>query len=189
MHRREVVTALSGALALPVLARLPPDLLSRGRLAHTEAARSLLKFFDPHQRETVTTVAELIIPATDTPGAREAGVGGFIELIVGSWYKDEERRAFLQGLADLDRRSQAAFGGAFVRGTPAQQSALLTTLEAESRKMPKHDGPAPFFSRIKSLTISGYYTSRLGMRDALHYEVIPGSYDGCIPLPAWERPR
>ncbi len=182
MHRREAVAALGGILALPALRRLPADPLARARVAHEQAARIPPDFFNPHQRETVTTVAELIIPATDTPGAREAGVGGFIELIVGSWYTDLDRDAFLQGLRGLDEQSRAAFGADFLGGTPGQQVDLLTALEAEARRNPASQRPTPFFSRIKSLTISGYYTSELGMRDELHYEVIPGSYDGCVPL-------
>ena len=84
------------------------------------------------QSELVAAVAEHIIPATDTPGARAAGVHRFIDAILGDYYKAEERKRFLDGLATLDTRAQKEHGKTFLQSTAQQQLALLTAMDAES---------------------------------------------------------
>jgi gluconate 2-dehydrogenase gamma chain len=135
MDRREVVRLLAGAVAVPVLSRYSAEeLLAFGRRLNSRAAAqpASLDFFDPHQRATVAALAERIIPETDTPGARAAGVPAFIELIVAEHYKDEERARFLAGLTELDARSRPAFGRDFIETTPAEQNRILSALEDEA---------------------------------------------------------
>jgi hypothetical protein len=84
------------------------------------------------QLELVATLAEHIIPRTDTPGARDAGVERFVDSILSDYYAAAERQRFLDGLADVDARARKAHGRAFLEVTPAQQVALLTALDAES---------------------------------------------------------
>jgi gluconate 2-dehydrogenase gamma chain len=86
----------------------------------------------PTQSELVATLAEHIIPTTDTPGARAAGVHRFVDTILTDYYASEERKRFLSGLADIDARAQKAHGGSFLKATPQQQVALLTALDGES---------------------------------------------------------
>lgn len=182
MDRRATLRLL-GAAALPALADLSPDKLfalsndlhERARDPHRTSA------LDEHQRATVDQISELIIPATDTPGARAAGVAALIDVIVGEWYRDEERAAFLRGLQGVDERSQADFGRQFIELAEPQQTAILTGLEAEARAMPR-GAPTPFFSRIKDLTLFGYYTSEIGVRQELGVVFMPGRYDGAAPV-------
>ena len=89
------------------------------------------------QSELVATIAEHIIPATDTPGARAAGVHRFVDVILTDYYKAEERGRFLAGLADVDERAQKAHGATFLKATPKQQVALLTAWDAESYPPPR----------------------------------------------------
>ena len=188
MQRREMVR-LFGVATVPALAGLTPErLLALGRDAHRgrghggTGARGQ-GAFDEHQRATVDTLAECIMPATDTPGARAAGVAGFIEVIVAEWYHEDERAAFLRGLADVDSRSQADFQKTFVELTAPQQAAILTGMDAESRAMPR-GSPQHFFSRIKGLTLYGYFTSEIGVRQELGEVFMPGRYDGAAPVRA-----
>jgi Gluconate 2-dehydrogenase subunit 3 len=182
MDRRDAVRLL-GATVIPAVADLSPDKLfalardAHGRAAHARRAGLL----DEHQRATIDTIAELIIPATDTPGARAAGVAALIEIIVAEWYRDAERAAFLRGLSDVDSRSQADFAKPFIELAEPQQTAILTGLEAEARAMPR-GSPTPFFSRIKDLTLFGYYTSEIGVRQELGVVFMPGRYDGAAPV-------
>lgn len=182
MDRRELLGLVG--LAAPLLTGLAPaDLHAvalRARRRATEAPRT--DVFDAHQRATVDQISELIMPATDTPGARAAGVIGFIEVIVGEYYNGDERTAFLRGLADADARCQALFAKSLLECTEPQQTAVLTGMDAESRAMPR--GAAQhFFSRIKGLTLYGYYTSEVGQRQELLSTFMPGRYDGAAPLP------
>jgi hypothetical protein len=180
MDRRDLIR-LAG-VAVPTFAGLDPDkLFAALRDVHRRAGGAQRPgAFDDHQRATVDTIAELIMPATDTPGAHAAGVAAFIEIIVGEWYHDDERAAFMRGLADVDARSTTANGRAFVDSTSDQQTALLTALDTESRTAPPL--PQPFFQRIKDLTLSGYYTSEIGIRQELGEVFMPGRYDGAAPV-------
>ena len=112
MERRDALKLLAGAAMLPLLSR---DTLAFFRELHEQLpATSALKTLNPHQDVTITTIAELIIPQTDTPGAKAARVNEFIDLILTEWYDEKERGRFLAGLADVDSRSQKMFGKNFV---------------------------------------------------------------------------
>src|SRR5947209_661031 len=126
MNRREMVRLLSGALAAPLTAGLPAGRLAAlGRSVHARARGRALQVLDPHQSETVATIAEMIIPATDTPGARAARVHEFIDLIVAEWLADDDRGRFLAGLADVDARSRDLFGTDSVAASEPQRGAIL----------------------------------------------------------------
>jgi len=186
MQRREVLRLL-GAVAVPALA-LSPDRLHAlgGSVARRVARGGAVGFFSPDQFRTVDQLAELILPRTDTPGARDAGVARFIEVIVGEWDADADRSAFLDGLTAVDARSAAVGARPFVDLATEQQHAVLAALEAESRTAAPM--PTPFFTRLKALTLYGYYTSEVGIRDELQEVFMPGRFDGEAPLPARARP-
>jgi hypothetical protein len=84
------------------------------------------------QTELVATIAEHIIPATETPGARAAGVHRFVDVILSDYYKEDERKRFLDGLAALDARAEKELGAPFLEASPKRQLALLTSMDAES---------------------------------------------------------
>jgi glucoside 3-dehydrogenase (cytochrome c) hitch-hiker subunit len=171
MDRRAVLQLFGAAAVLPAF-----DLPA--------LRRRPLRILDPHQDATVTAVAELIIPATDTPGAKDAGVTPFIDLLLSDWMPDDSRDRFLAGLTDLDVRARAAFGKAFVDGAPADQVRLLTLLEDEALRIKDQPGahPEPFFHTMKRLTMYGYYSSKVGAEQDQHFDMIPGTYQGCAPL-------
>jgi hypothetical protein len=184
MRRREVLRILGRMAALPALSRLSLDqLYDLGRETHRRLDETpLLRILDLHQHETATAVAELIIPQTDTPGARAARVSEFIDLLLAEWCTAEERTRFLDGLADLDRRSQATGGRAFIEAEARQQVNILSQLEARWLSL-KAAGGKPeedFFHQIKYFTVYGYYTSRVGVEQELHWVAIPGRYDPCL---------
>jgi hypothetical protein len=184
MHRREVLRILGSTAAGSVLSRLSPKgLYALGREAHQRLAqRAALRILDPHQHETVATLAELIIPETDTPGARAAGVSEFIDLMVAEWYTAEEQARFLEGLADVDRRAQAAIGRLFVEARGFDQEQILSELEGELLTLRRGGGKPEecFVYQIKYLTLYGYYTSRVGVEQELHWTAVPGRYDPCL---------
>jgi len=188
MNRRELLRALGTAALLPPLSGLSPGrLVATGRRMHRRARSRDFQVLDPHQSETVATIAELIIPATDTPGARAAQVDRFIDLLLAEWATDDDRASFLKGLADVDARAHAAFGTDFLTATAAQRVTLLTQLDAEAqeRRTAKTDAQPPFFQRMKFLTVFGYCTSEVGATAELRYQTIPGSYDPCTELGRW----
>jgi len=184
MDRRELLGLLGGT----GLASLSPGQGPRldGLIERLRRRISPYRFkaLNPHQAATVTALADAIIPPTDTPGAAEAGVPAFIDVIVGEWYDETERTQFLDGLAELDRRSEAE-GGPFVELDEQAKVVLLSQVEAEAfaRRAAEPDAPTPFWLRFKSLTIYGYYHSPAGSLQELDRPVIPGRFIGCEPLP------
>src|SRR3989454_8969744 len=188
MNRRDLLRSLATAIAIPAISELEPDtMLAVGRRAHRRAGTGGLQVLDPHQSETVATIAEMIIPATDTPGARAAEVHRFIDLLLAEWAPDDDRKQFLEGLADVDARARAASARDFLSATEAQRGTILTALDAEAqeRRKAKGDAPPAFVERMKFLTVYGYCTSEVGATAELHYEAIPGSYSGCTELGRW----
>jgi hypothetical protein len=146
-----------------------------------------------HQDATVKTMAELILPKTDTPGATDVGTSEFIDLMLTEWYDEEDRTRFLNGLADVDARTIALFGRNFVGGTPDQQATILTWLgqkmnaDAEASPHPRRGSRGVsrnFYSMFRSLTLTAYYTSEAGATQELHFQMIPDSHDGCAAVPS-----
>jgi gluconate 2-dehydrogenase gamma chain len=143
------------------------------------------KALDAQQAATVAVLVDCIIPATETPGAAAAGVPKFIDVIVGEWYHPDERTTFLAGLAELDRRSAALGTGRFTELSGDEQVALLEAVESEAFAARKADpsAPTPFWLRLKSLTVYGYYNSAVGSLQELDRPAIPGRFEGCDHLP------
>lgn len=180
MNRRDVLLLLAGTAALP------DKLLAVGQAVHKQLrlGRAGLRAFNPHQSKTVAVIAELIIPETDTPGARAAGVPAFIDVMLVDWADDDHRRTFTAGLANVDERARAAFGKDFIGCSAAQQTQILTDLDLELARLrdKKADTSKNFFQSMKWLTLAGYYTSEIGATSEQHYQVVPGRWEPCYPL-------
>jgi hypothetical protein len=129
-------------------------------------------------------VADTIIPTTDTPGAREAGVGPFMDFMVEQTFDAEELDRFLAGLDEMDSRSLRTVGATFLDATETQRTSVLATMEIEAVALRLEDDNSQphFFTMIKELTLFGYYTSEIGMTEELGWRMIPGSFDGCVDL-------
>jgi|SRR5579863_3266604 len=189
MQRRELFKLLGAGAILPVLG---PELFGVLRAAQPQASYTL-RTLNPHQNATVVQMTDLIIPATDTPGAKAAKVNEFIDVILTEWAEDEDKQHFLDGLAGVDKRSNELFGKDFVDAAPAQQVALLQSMEdvAASERgrremhagntVPKHDQQLKgnFFNVFRGITLHGYYTSEIGFTQELKLEIIPGAQHGC----------
>jgi hypothetical protein len=189
--RRETLRALGGIAALQFFGALgAEELVSVGQRAHALAARrrrGLLgappRALTPAQLEMVAQAAERILPRTDTPGATDAGVADFIDVMLADWYSAAERTRFTNGLAELDARSRKLAGssGDFVHSTELQQIAVLEALDEELHNL-RRSGAAGtnehWFAMLKHLTVWGYYTSRPGIVEELRVDLIPGRYDG-----------
>src|SRR5271165_2419481 len=126
MNRREALQLLATSAAFQLAPRTLLVALREARaLVETPAAARTL---DAHQTATVSAIAELILPRTDTPGATDVGTTAFIDLILTEWSGEPERTRFLAGLADVDARAKALFSHDFVGCSIAQQAEILTGL-------------------------------------------------------------
>jgi hypothetical protein len=130
-------------------------------------------------------VAETIMPATNTPGAKEAKVGEFMTVIVNDCYEAKDQTAFMEGMNALQfKDSKAKMGKTFMEATPAERTAFLTTLDKEAADFQKTKKPTEqkhYFTMLKELTLWGFFSSELGATKVLRYVAVPGKYEGSIP--------
>lgn len=148
-------------------------------------------YLTPERRRIVSAMAEVIIPRTDTPGAIDAGVPQFLEIMIAEWLNEEERDIFETGLADIESRIPSEFGAAFPDLSPEQQLKIMEKLEEASSGSPWWDGgglrsdfmsDAPFICQFKELTIYGFFTSEIGGTQVLRHNPMPMRFDGHFPL-------
>jgi hypothetical protein len=129
------------------------------------------QILDDHQNQTVISLTELLIPATDTPGAKAANVNRYIDLLLADG-PDSERARFLEGLFWLDATAIQQHSSPFVKCTAADQAALLTGFESGAG--PGHE----FFRLAKSMTVMIFYRTQIGFNELNKEGRVPASF-GC----------
>jgi len=129
-------------------------------------------------------IAETIIPATDTPGAKDAKVGEFMQVMVTDCYDEGDQKIFLAGITTVDVVSNKKFQKDFLSLSAEQRKELLTEVDKEAKDYAaskKKEDPNHYFTLMKQLTLLGFFSSEPGATKALRYIAIPGKYEGCIP--------
>jgi glucoside 3-dehydrogenase (cytochrome c) hitch-hiker subunit len=173
LNRREALRRLAaGAVGAATSQIWAETLMARAQDHAQVAARAVAapgwtpRVLTAHQNDTVIAMTELIIPQTDTPGAKAAHVNRFIDWVL-SEAPAVERDAFVSGLAWMDEQSRSRHQKDFVSAAAEQQTALLTRLADEATKAPEDEAGVTFFRAIKSMTISGYYSTQVGLQQEL----------------------
>jgi gluconate 2-dehydrogenase gamma chain len=173
--RREALRRLAaGAIGAAASPTWVQSLTALARThAETHAAQSAMAaqawtptVFTAHQNDAVIALTELIIPATDTPGATAALVNRFIDRVLAD-APSAQREAFLRGLAWIETTSRAEFGQDIAGAGVDRQTALFTRLADDGNHAPGDAPGVELFHAIKSMTISGYYSSEIGLRQEL----------------------
>ncbi len=184
MNRRELL-GLVGALGFSGVRA--EEVLAWATTAQARSASP--ETLSERQLETLDAMSELILPETDTPGARAAGVARFADHMATAWLPAEATETLRRGLDALDAASRERAGVAFAGAGEAVQVDLLRESErrAQERRQgfsasPQRIGRAQFFDLVKWLTLFGYYTSEVGMREELGYRTVPGRWDPCVDV-------
>jgi hypothetical protein len=144
-------------------------------------------FLDEKQGALVAEIAEIMIPRTDTPGAKDVGIPAFIDLILKDAYPKEDQERFIAGLEEFDAQTQTRHGRRFMQLDPTQRQAWVQTVNDTAAAAERsHTGnewlPRPFFMMTKELTLLGYFTSQAGATKVLQYDPVPGPFRGCVAL-------
>lgn len=210
MDRREAVKSVAflmgGALSATTIGVFLDS-------CNSPSANKGANLFSAEQDQIITEIADIIIPNTKTPGAKAAGVGPFIALMIKDCYPENAQKAFVKGLEDIEDRSNKDFGKSFLKISVKDRQQLLGKVrdetvaaqKAENAKS-KPENPAKevldkplaakdkysastpyFFALIRDLTMLGYFSSEIGATQALEYVQIPGRYDGCVDLKPGQR--
>lgn len=135
------------------------------------------RFFTPAQFAVLSEYAEVVMPRTSTPGAKDAGVPQSMDSLMRNW-ASQERQAQFRTLID-------EIGGAgFMKMTPAARTEFARTFDAE--RLSRWE---PVYVKFKELLLTTYYMSEAGATKELRYELIPGKFEGFNELapdsPAW----
>lgn len=128
----------------------------------------------PDQMATLAEMADTILPDTDVPGAKAAGVPDFIALVVESCFPADVRSSFWAGLGAADQSCRVKNGKPFVECNGAERKALFTELQAAAKAAPNPD--TTFWMQLKTLTLHGYFNSETGATRALAYDPVPGAW-------------
>jgi len=181
----QLVAGAVGVAATPVWVQ---SLCAQARAeAHTPAAQAAASatawtpsVLTPRQNEAVIALTELIIPATETPGAKAALVNRFVDHVL-SVADAKDRSEFIRGLTWLDDRCRARAGKDIAAASAAELTSVLTPLAAEGAASADDAPGVAFFHAIKSMTITGYYTSEIGLRQELGDDgrMMLGAFEGC----------
>lgn len=187
MNRREAVRRatflLGGALSMSAFGTFA------GVLNPEEGKSFELKSIES-QEALIAELANTIIPdRKDIPGAKAAGLGPFIVMMMNDCYTADMQNHFAAGLMKVEEVAQNQFKRSFTVLSLKEREELfkLFKKEAEVQKQTNASGGGPvapphFFQLLAELTYLGYYTSEIGATKALRYVHIPGKYEACIPL-------
>jgi hypothetical protein len=148
--------------------------------------------FSPADIAFLDEIAETIVPETQTPGAKAAGVGPFMALMVADCYEASDQQIFHAGMKQLDDASRKATGSPFLSASLEERLSVLQALDREQKSYTdakRPDEPNHYFRMMKELALLGYFTSQIGCTRAQRYVESPGRYDPCTPYtpgsPSW----
>lgn len=181
MKRREAVTGLAVIIGGSMVGS---SLFLTSCKTEEKKAKTSGTDFSPEEVALLDEVAETIIPTTDTPGAKAAGVGAFMKIMVTDCYDEKDQKIFVEGITKLGEASEKQFSKGFMDLDAAQKKTLLTAIDKEMKDYQgkkKDDEPKHYFKMMKDLTLQGYFTSEIGATKALRYVAVPGKYEGCMP--------
>ena len=153
ISRREMIEATAVALAVPFL----------------KVGLRSVGFLTPAEYALLDELSELIIPADEhSPGARAAGVAGYIDARLAESLEPDWQARWRAGLQAVDALSRELNGKALLDATPDQRLAVLTRMAAgeSGPKTPLEH----YFKELKWWTVFGYYTSKIGIHDDQEYK-------------------
>ncbi len=191
MQRRDLLKLIAGATGMAMV--------GGEALAYTLREPVPLKEtgFNEQDVAFINELGEVIIPATDSPGAKAANVGAAIAVIVADCYPPALQTVFRDGLREIDKVSKEKTGKAFLQLTSEERHAMFNELDAEATAYNTARGiyrvaaskpsrwetgseikPPHYFTLLKQLTLFGFFTSETGATKTLRYVPVPGYYDG-----------
>lgn len=195
MERRELLKMIALATGTAVIGG---EYLLSG-CKNTDAGKGIS--FSDADIAFLNEVAETILPKTNTPGAKDAKVAEYMKVMVTDCYTEANQNAFYDGIKQLDEACKKMYQVGFMKASTEQRKSLLIALDKEAKDFQKvksvkekelsekaskeHDkkftfAPNHYFTMMKQLTLSGFFTSEIAATQVLRYVAVPGKFEGCI---------
>jgi gluconate 2-dehydrogenase gamma chain len=189
MNRRELIKKTTMALGYTLSGPTLMGILSGCELRHTLSYTPV--FFTEEQAMIIGDLAEIILPRTDTPGAKDVGVPAFIDSFVKDVYSKEDQDKLIEELKIFNEGSRERYYRLFTECTPDSQALYVNQINQDAIKEAKQESDGwwasnkaerSFILKMKELTILGFFTSEKGATEVLQYNQSPGPFQGCVPL-------
>jgi Gluconate 2-dehydrogenase subunit 3 len=179
MDRRDLLKMIAAATGM---AMVGGDLWAAD-LKSADAGKAL---FTASDVAFLDEIAETILPKTDTPGAKDAGCGAVMAVMVADCYELKYQTVFFEGLKTIKALAKKQFSQDFMQLTAQQKHQLLSKLDQEAKQ--SSSGALPhYFTLLKQLTLMVFFTSKVGATEVLRYVAVPGRYDGNMPYKKGDR--
>jgi hypothetical protein len=174
MNRRLVVKNLAwlagAAVALPGCLQQAKEAKTSIPLKHLDVSAS--------QEKMLAEVCEIIIPKTDTPGAKDLGLHRYVLKMLDDCTPKQQQQNFMTGLKQLEEASQKQYSQSFLAASAPQKLALMQRMD-QGKDCP--DELVSFYKTARQLTVDGYTNSKYFMTNVMVYELVPSRYNGYFP--------
>jgi len=164
--RREFIAGLAGMLGSVLITS---NLVNAVEVGLTFQPSNSPDIFSENQLNVIALISEIIIPTTDTPGAIAADVHWYIAHIAGNWMNKTDSSQLIAGIEKIDADAKNKYGNGFIALNSKVQVAIVQALDNNLKQ-------EPTYKMLKTYTVIGYYTSKIGMTVELNYDPIPGPY-------------
>jgi len=175
MNRRYVLKGMGAIVLYSSFPTILSEFLSSCKTKDKELRAG---FFTDDEFHLIEEITDTLLPATSTPGAREANVPFFVDLVIKNCLAKADQHSIKDGLKQLDD------GQKFLTLSSAEK---LNAIKKIDEGAFKDDAANAWFRIVKKLSLIGYFTSREGMTKALNYVKVPGDYKACIPYKRGEK--
>ncbi len=181
MNRREALKT-TGVLVGSVVVTTNGFLVACAR----DSTRSPSRVLTLEDESLIEEIADTLLPTTpSSPGARAAGAGAAINLLLTDCYEPEAQKRVVSGLREFRDTCKERCGGSFVSLSQSEREKFLRGVDSESQRA----AATHYFGLLRELSLRAYFSSEVGMTKALRYVLVPGKWVGCVPLakgqPAW----
>lgn len=180
MNRREAVKATTAVLG-GVLLTTNGFLVACARDDNRTGGKALTL----DDQSLIEEIADTLLPTTpSSPGAKAAGAGAAINLLLSDCYDPVDHERVVHGLKEF-RKACKRCGGSFAALPQPERERILREIDAEAVEA----GDKHYFALVRELAIRAYFSSEVGKTKAMRYVLVPGKWVGCVPLapgqPAW----
>ena len=182
MDRRDALRLIGATVLTPLLNSLSAEeRWAFGENLHRRLARGARagQALNAVQMAEVRSLADAILPRTDTPGAVDVGAPEFFDLLLAEWYSDADKVALLRGLDALTERCRAENGKAIAELDPDARTAFALSIDGRRGELASPEGA---YTRMKENLVFAFLTSEPIGKMTSTMPIRPGRFDGCVPV-------
>jgi len=175
MNRRYLLKGMGAIVLYSSFPTILSEFLSSCKTKDNELRAG---FFSDDEFHLIEGITDALLPATSTPGALDAKVPFFLDLVIKNCLTKEDQQLIKKGLQQMNEQEKFS---------SLSSTEKLNAIKKVDEAAFKDDAGSTWFRIVKKLSLIGYFTSQEGMTKALNYVKVPGDYKGCIPYKQGEK--